>query len=79
MVDVAVVRLVGADGEHQVEHGALLAEVPVGPPVWKSKFYGAFVLDRRVVLHANVTPSTRRLLDGVVGVSLASFRRREKF
>jgi len=27
-----MIRLVGADGEHQVEHGALLAEVPVGPP-----------------------------------------------
>ena len=22
------------------------------PPVWKSKFYGAFVLNHRVVLHA---------------------------
>ena len=31
------------------------------PAVWKSKFYGAFVLNRRVDLHA----STRRLLDGV--------------
>ena len=25
MVDVAVVRLIGADREHQVEHGALFA------------------------------------------------------
>ncbi len=29
--------------------------------VWKSKFYGAFVLNHRVVS----TPSTRRLLDDV--------------
>ena len=29
---------------------------------WKSKFYGAFVLNRRV---DSSTPSTRRLLDGV--------------
>ena len=27
-------------------------------PVWKSKFYGAFVLNRRVVLHAiDATPA----------------------
>ena len=30
-------------------------------PVWKSKFYGAFVLNLRVDLHAIM----RRLLDGV--------------
>ena len=30
-------------------------------PVWKSKFYGAFMLNHRV----GSTPSTRRLLDGV--------------
>ena len=29
--------------------------------MWKSQFYGAFVLNHRVVS----TPSTRRLLDGV--------------
>ena len=31
------------------------------PPVWKSKFYGAFVLNRRVVLHAiDATPARWR-------------------
>ena len=39
--------------------GELLEAVAARPPVWKSKFYGAFVLNRRVVLHA-----TRYLLDG---------------
>ena len=29
-------------------------------PVWKSKFYGAFVLNRRVVLHAIDAPPARR-------------------
>ena len=30
-------------------------------PVWKSKFYGAFVLNRRIVLHAiDATPLDRR-------------------
>jgi hypothetical protein len=30
-------------------------------PVWKSKFYGAFVLNRRVVLHAiDATPARWR-------------------
>ena len=36
-------------------------------PVWKSKFYGAFVLNRRVVLHAiDATPARWR---GNVGSS----------
>ena len=31
------------------------------PPVWKSKFYGAFVLNHRVVLHAiDATPARWR-------------------
>ena len=31
------------------------------PTVWKSKFYGAFVLNRRVVLHAiDATPARWR-------------------
>ena len=31
------------------------------PPVWKSKFYGAFVLNHRVVLHAiDTTPARWR-------------------
>ena len=34
VVHVAVVRLVGADGEHQMQDRALLAEVPVWPWQW---------------------------------------------
>jgi len=31
------------------------------PPVWKSKFHAAFVLNRRVLLHAiDATPARRR-------------------
>jgi hypothetical protein len=36
--------------------------------VWKIKFYGAFMLNLRVDIHAidsTSMPSTRRLLDGV--------------
>ena len=38
-----------------------LVSVLASAPAWKSKFYGAFVLNRRI----DSTPSTRRLLDGV--------------
>ena len=46
----------------------LLRREPLPPrPVWKSKFYGAFVLNRRVVLHAiDATPDRWR---GDVGSS----------
>ena len=37
------------------------ASCAVCQPVWKSKFYGAFVLNHRVVLHAiDATPARRR-------------------
>ena len=39
----------------------LVQEVELGLPVWKSKFYGAFVLNRRVGLHAiDATPARWR-------------------
>ena len=41
-------------------------------PVWKSKFYGAFVLDRRVVLHARRHASTKS-----VAGSLSSIQSRK--
>ena len=34
--------------------GRALFVVVVPSPVWKSKFYGAFVLNHRVVLHSRV-------------------------
>ena len=37
---------------------------PSGRPVWKSKFYGAFVLNRRDVLHA-IDATRRSSLHGV--------------
>ena len=41
--------------------GALLLVLRHLEPVWKSKFYGAFVLNRRVVLHAiDATPARWR-------------------
>ena len=44
-------------------------------PVWKSKFYGAFVLNHRVVLHAiDATPARWR---GDAGSSVEQTRRNE--
>ena len=52
-------------------HHRLVRQAHASLPVWKSKFYGAFVLNRRVVLHAiDATPARWRgdagssLLDG---------------
>ena len=42
-------RVKAADVERAA---AAAAPVEAAAPVWKSKFYGAFVLHRRVVLHA---------------------------
>ena len=43
-----------------------------GVPVWKSKFYGAFVLNLRVDLHAiDATPARWRGDAGRVGASIA--------
>ena len=48
--------------------GRALFVVVVPSPVWKSKFYGAFVLNHRVVLHAiDATPARCR---GDAGSSL---------
>ena len=50
---VVAVRAVLLGGAAAVDRG-------VGPPAWKSKFYGAFVLNRRVDLHAIDAPPARR-------------------
>ena len=56
------VAVTGAGGQTgQLAFRRMLARRDEFEPVWKSKFYGVFVLNHRVVLHA----STRRLLDGV--------------
>jgi hypothetical protein len=39
----------------------MITAMPAMTPVWKSKIYGAFVLNRRVVLHAiDATPARWR-------------------
>ena len=44
--------------EQRVARPELDDLVTIAEPVWKSKFYGAFVLNRRVVLHAiDATPA----------------------
>ena len=48
----------GARGRRRFGRRILAADLP---PVWKSKFYGAFVLNHRVVLHAiDATPARWR-------------------
>ena len=62
----------GRGGSPVADPAALEREMAIrgkdwSPAVWKSKFYGAFVLNRRVVLHAiDATPARRR---GDVGSS----------
>ena len=52
--------------EHQSHHHEY-AQWRVIEPVWKSNFYGAFVLNRRVVLHAiDATPARWRAPDALV-------------
>ena len=51
----------GADADCALAYGAGGAKPDGWCPVWKSKFYVAFVLDRRVVLHAiDATPARWR-------------------
>ena len=47
------------DVRERRELGRVLSVRAAAVPVWKSKFYGAFVLNHRVVLHAIDSMSAR--------------------
>ncbi len=70
------VAVTGAGGQTgQLAFRRMLARRDEFEPEWKSKFYGVFVLNHRVVLHAiDATPARWRTPDALVDFHTGSSR-----
>jgi len=70
------VAVTGAGGQTgQLAFRRMLARRDEFEPEWKSKFYGVFVLNHRVVLHAiDATPARWRTPDALVAFHTGSSR-----